>query len=145
MALEFRPLLAEHLRYIEAQPEQRMDQIGMLLPSYAAVLADNVALSAWSSGRCVAAAGVVVLIPSRLALAWALFSPDAWGHALAICRKMRTVLALIPEDRVELTVRAGFLEGMRFAECLGFECDTPTPLRKRGAHGEDELIYSRVR
>lgn len=143
--IEFKPLAPEHLKFIEAQPRQRMDQLGMLVPSYAAVIADNIALSAWSGLRCIAAGGVVVLIPNRLALAWCLLSGEARQHMVAISLKIAHVIDRLPEERIELTVADGFEDGHKWAKALGFVCETPIPLRKRGAHGEDEYIYARVR
>lgn len=145
MAVEFRPFHPEHLQYIHPQEIQRFQQLGMLQPEYMRVLASGLALSAWVDHRCIAAAGIVTTRPYRLALAWALISIHAGPHMLSITRKCRAVIADDPIPRVEMSVRADFEEGHRWARAVGMTLETPTPLRKRGANGEDEMIYARVR
>jgi hypothetical protein len=142
--LEYRPFRPEHLNYIQPQAVQRFQQLGMIEPAYAEFLAAGVSLSAWDGHRCVAAAGIAIIRPYRLALAWALLSRHAGPHMLSITRRCRQVIAQDRTPRIEMSVNADFEQGRRWALAVGMRLETPVPLRKHGANGEDEVIYARV-
>lgn len=144
MAVEFRRCLPGHLIYIHAQDVQKFELSIMVTPEYAEVATSHIALSAWDGNTCVGAAGLVPLYPHR-ALAWALLSASAGPHIGAIARKMRRVIADSPFPRIEMTVSVDFENGHRLAKAVGLELETPIPLRKHGAAGNDEMIYARVR
>ena len=144
MPVEFRRCLPGHLTYLHAQETQRLELAVMVTPEYAEVATSHVALSAWVGYTCIGAAGLVPVYPHR-ALAWALLSNQAGGHMGAIVRKMRRVIADSPFPRIEMTVSVDFENGHRLAKAVGLTLETPTPLRKHGATGNDELIYARVR
>lgn len=145
MALEFRPLIAQHLETICAQPEQQMDQVGMVMPGYASMLAGGHAMGAWAGPRIVAAAGIVPLWPGELAIAWCLLSRRAGRYMVPITRKCRAVLDAEHTTRIEMFVSAEFEAAHRWALALGFERETVTPLRKRGKGGVDQHVYARVK
>lgn len=93
-------------------------------------------------GEVVACAGLVRQWPTRH-IAWALLNREkAPAHILWISRAVRAHLAGV-KGRIEMTVRADFPQGQRWAELLGFKIETPR-LEKFGPEGEDHIGYVRI-
>lgn len=142
--LEYQPFKSGHLRYLAPQRTQRYDHAIMLNSEYAKIVDGNFGLSAWEGNTCVAAAGCVPIFGSR-AVAWAILSNDAAPYMLQIVRKVRHTMALLPYQRIEISVRADFEDGKRFARLIGMTLETPEPMRCHGANGEDEYMYAVVK
>lgn len=141
---EYRECRPGHLALIQAQDSQRLHQVVLISGEYADIACNGKAYSMWLNSRCLAAAGIVPLFSHR-AVAWALLSPAVGPYMLTVVRKMRSFLAHDPTPRIEMTVRHDFAQGHRFALALGMQLETPEPLRKYGASGEDEMLYARIR
>jgi len=105
---------------------------------------NSLALSCWIDDQCVGAGGLRPIWHGRAA-AWALLSRNAGPAMLAITRKLSFVLATMPANRIEMTVRANFLPGCRLAAFLGFRLETPVPMRFFFPDGEDAFLFARVR
>jgi hypothetical protein len=144
MNLEFRVCKPGHLAYIAVQEAQRVDQAVMLKTDYAEIACSHIALSAWVGNECVGAAGIVPLYPHR-AVAWALLSKNIGLALVPATRKIRRVLDADMTPRIEMTVAVDFKAGHTWARLVGMKLETPEPLRKHGARGEDEMLYARVR
>lgn len=140
----YRKCLVGHLEAIEVQDMQKYDQAVLLAPEYADMACRNEAFSMWYGNQCLGAAGVIPVFPHR-AMAWALLSRHIKPHMREATRKIRKFLAISPIPRIEMTVRADFEAGHRWARALGMKLETPEPLRMYGANGEDEVIYARVK
>lgn len=145
MTIEFRPLLPGHLGTIAAQPEQQLEQVSMIEPAYEALLVAGKAEGAWVGPRIVAAAGLAIMIPGELAIAWCLLSPRAGRYMASITKRCRRVLFDDPITRVEMWVNTDIQQGERWALALGFTRETVNPLRKRGKGGKDQHVFARVR
>lgn len=141
--IEFRPFKAEHLRYLTPQSEQRLSHAILVSSEYAREMETNFALSAWDGAKCVAAAGCVPIFGHR-AVAWALLSNDAADHMLAITRKVRSAITMLPYRRIEISVDVDFAHGHRFAKLIGMTRETE-PLKAYGARGNDEIMYAVVK
>src|SRR6266849_9820775 len=64
--------------------------------------------------------GVVPVWPGR-GLAWMAAMPAAGlRHWLGAARFIRSLLASLPQRRIEATIRANYPEGCRWAEAVGF-------------------------
>lgn len=144
MDLEYKPLNFEHIRYIEVNDAQKTEQTAMLI-SYGSYAAQCPGLEVWAGNRCLGAAGLIPVYPSRFLMAWALLSRHSGPHMVAITKMARRMLDAQRAERIEMTVSADFAVAQRWAELLGFERETATPLRKRNPSGGDEYIYARVR
>lgn len=144
IGVEFRVCHPEHLSYIQVQDEQRTDQAAMLRTDYAEIACSHIALSAWVGNTCVGAAGIVPIYSHR-AVAWALLSKNIGPALVPVTRKIRRVLDMDMTPRVEMTVAVDFKAGHIWARLIGMKLETPTPLRKHGVRGEDEMLYARVR
>lgn len=116
----------------------------MIEPGYEALLIAGKAEGAWVGPRIVAAAGLGILIPGELAIAWCLLSPRAGRYLASITQRCRHVLAENSIVRIEMTVNADIVHGERWAKALGFVRETVEPLRKRGKGGKDQHIFARV-
>ena len=86
-------------------------------------------------------AGLVPQWPGRH-IAWAYFARGTLRHLPWISERVMEKLAEV-KGRVELTVRADFRAGHRWAKRLGFEVETPR-LRAYGPEGEDHVGYVRI-
>lgn len=144
MELVFRPCKPEHLQYIRVQDVQKDDQAHMVNSDYAEIATSHIAISAWVGNECLGAAGIVPLFSHR-AVAWALISRDIGALMVPVTKKVRSVLAIDPTPRIEMTVPVSFKAGHVWARLLGMKLETPEPLRKFGVRGEDELMYARIR
>lgn len=144
MTVKFAPLRPGHLKYIDPQDAQRQEHIALCSDAFAKVLEEGTGLSAWVGNTCIGAAGIVPLYTHRY-MAWAMIGKNAGPHMLAIVRKMRTVLDTHPAPRIEMTVAADFAAGVRLANALGMVLETPRPMRKFGALGEDAYQFARIK
>ena len=89
----------------------------------------------------IACGGVVKMWNGRY-VAWMLLNMKSGRHMAMITREVQKKLAELP-GRVELTVRADFEKGQRWAKMLGFEVETPL-LKQYGHDGADHVGYVRI-
>jgi hypothetical protein len=130
------PFERAHLRAINAQKAQRDWELG----------ADGDPGQAWTAvvdGRPIACAGMLEVWTGR-AYVWALLGEDAGPHLLSITRAIRSALARSGFARIEMAVDAQFEAGQRWAEMLGFRCETPEPMRRFFPNGNDAYMYARI-
>ena len=92
-------------------------------------------------GDVVFCAGTVAQWPTRHTT-WALLGAQAPQHTLWVTREVRAGLDKV-KGRIELTVRADFTRGQKWAKVLGFRVETPL-LEKYGPEGEDHIGYVRI-
>lgn len=92
------------------------------------------------NGDVIACGGVVPQWAGR-SIGWAYLNDLSPRHMVAITRAAQELVARTP-GRIELTVRADFPPGQRWARMLGFEVETPL-LRRYGPEGEDHIGYVR--
>jgi hypothetical protein len=93
--------------------------------------------------RPICCAGVVEMWAGRGYL-WALLAQDAGPHMLRLTRAIRARLDGLGFKRLEMAVAAGFSASARWARLLGFECETPVPMRAYAPDGTDCYLYARV-
>jgi hypothetical protein len=87
--------------------------------------------------------GVVPVWPGR-GLAWFAAAPDPLlAHWLRAARFTRSLLASLPQRRIETTISANYPEGCRWAEALGF--DREGLMRGFGEDGKDFWLYARIK
>lgn len=92
-------------------------------------------------GRPIGCAGVVQHWPGRY-VSWAYLGLDTGPHMRWITRCALAGLERT-KGRIEMTVRADFPAGQRWAEMLGFQVETPR-LEAYGPEGEDHVGYVRI-
>jgi hypothetical protein len=122
-----------------------------LMTPQAAQFADVAAASpeaisgdAWTAvvdGLPVACGGLIEMWAGR-AYAWALLSPEAGPHLLAMTRAIRSRLARASFRRVEMAVDVNFEAGRRWALMLGFEQEAR--LRCFLPGGRDAWLFARI-
>jgi len=137
---EIIPFAPEHILQLDVQDAQRLTD-----EEQAQALAAPFGW-AWTglvNGVPVACAGLVEVWQGR-AYAWALLARTAGPWMAAITRAVRRALRATPFDRIEMAVEAGFAAGQRWAVMLGFELETPQPLRRYLPGGRDAYLYAMV-
>jgi hypothetical protein len=130
------PFVPEHLRQLDVQPAQ-LDWYEAAVPGME---------HAWTAvtDRPIACGGVIELWPQRGYL-WALLDRNVGPHMLALTRVIRSRLDGLGYRRLEMTVDASFSAAVRWARMLGFECETPVPMRAFTPAGHACYLFSRVR
>lgn len=135
--VEFEP---EHLDMLDIQEAQRIPEqdrrsfMGPYGDSWTVML----------DGHPIACGGFVKIWHERAA-AWSLLGKEAKDHLLFITRAVRRGMDTSGYRRVEISVQAGFDEGMHWARMLGFTLETPEPAKAYLPNGADAYLFSRVR
>lgn len=133
------PLERDHLKEISVQPAQAAEY------AHADALASPLGMG-WAAlvdGEPVACAGLVEVWEGR-AYAWAILSDNAGPYMLPLTREIRSKLDAAPFRRIEMAVDADFDAGARWAEMLGFRCETPAPMAAYLPNGRAAYLYARV-
>lgn len=139
------PFEAWHVKALSLAEDAETGYAELLDPNVHSPLESTQAWSVLSSeGDVVACGGTIRQWKGRY-VAWAYMTPQTGCCMLRLTRLVRDVLDEI-SGRVEITVRADFAAGRRWAELLGFEVENPPGvLRRYGPEGEDHISYVRVR
>lgn len=92
-----------------------------------------------ADGKVTICGGTFVLWPGRHQ-GWTYLNAHTGRHMLSTTRKVKELMKLAGPGRIEMTVRADFTKGHRWAKMIGFEVETPV-LRAFGPEGEDHVGY----
>lgn len=138
------PFEPVHLRSLVLQEAQAW-MSPMLKDDYGKYLKDaGPCFTAEVDNRILVCSGLVNIWENR-AQAWALMSADAGQHFVRIFRAIRSFLELQDTRRIEATVDADFEQGHRLMRMLGFQLETPEPMRAYLPDGRDCCLYGMVR
>ena len=102
------------------------------------------AANSWTAvvdGNQVACGGYLQQWPGRN-IAWAFLNPKSAPYMLTITRTAKTLMQSL-KGRIEMTTRADFEAGHRWAELLGFRIECPI-LEGYGPEGEAHTAYVRI-
>lgn len=139
------PFEAWHVEALSLAEDTEAGYSALLDPATHAPLEATQAWTVLSPGDDVVACGGTIRQWKGRYIAWAYMTPQTGRCMLRLTRLVREVLDEIV-GRVEITVRADFDAGRRWAELLGFEVENPPGiLRRYGPEGEDHISYVRVR
>lgn len=138
------PFAPEHLESLSLQPAQAGEAPPSLGDHGRALAAGGPAFTArGEDGRILGCAGFVEN-HAGYATAWAFVAADVGLAMRGITRAVRGVLDAAQYRRIDMTVRADFVIGIKWAErSLGFAREGL--LSAWGADGGDYFIYARVR
>lgn len=81
---------------------------------------------------------------SNRAIAWAIMTPKIGSDFIHVHKATLRFLNIIGYRRIEMTVADGFESGRRWAEMLGFKCETPEGMKGYGPEGSNHFLYARV-
>ena len=96
-------------------------------------------------GRIVACCGLIKLGPYR-GYCWALLAADIGAKGLLkVTKAAIRYLDLQQFPRIDAVVVAVFEQGQRWMKVLGFELETPLPMRNYLNDGRDAYMYARIR
>lgn len=141
--LTLHPLCVDDILAIEPQPEQSIWFASQMTPQMAAYLANGDGRTAKIQDKIIMCCGVIHM-HAGLAHAWTLLSADASPHMFGIVKAVRHLLNDVsPYRRLEMSIRAGFASGHKWAGLLGFEQEAV--MRCYGEDGEDHHLYARIR
>lgn len=135
------PFEAKHLSMMVPQPRQKLppDEHREALES-----PFGYAWTGFVDDRPVACAGVVELWRDR-GQAWALLDVTAGRHMMRITRAIRHQLDALPFRRIEMAVDVDFPEAIRWALLLGFNLETPQPMKAYTPDGRACYQFARIR
>lgn len=137
-------LRADHVAGLDLQPAQRGMAPALTLEYGQALVAQEGV--AWAAVDDVAGvlgcAGLVEVWRDR-AIAWALVTPAALHHWVAVHRLVRDVLRDAPWRRVEMHVDVDHDAAVRWAERLGFVREGR--MRAFTTDGRDCYLYARIK
>lgn len=140
MSFEVVPFDVSHIAAMTVQSAQRLTEFDH---PEALVSPFGKAWTGLVNGEPKACAGLVEIWQGR-AYAWALLAEDAGPHMRRITKTIRSHLDAAPYRRIEMAVDADFAAGQRWAQMLGFECETPVPMRAYLPNGRAAWLYARV-
>lgn len=139
--IEVEPLRRDHLDGFIPNPGQAID-----IPHEEMFdLFDKSDGDAWAfkhRGMVVGIGGLTPIWQGR-AMAWIVMDKDSGRGMIALTRFLPHFIDAHGFQRVEMWVAAGFDIGFRWAQLLGFELETPKPMRKYLADGGDAYLFSR--
>ncbi len=151
MAVEFikyEPWHAEQIK-AEGSPEPSIN-INLLPEKWAHNhTAESPALTGIVDGRIVGCSGLDLWWPG-MAEGWVVLVHDIIRYRMALRKLKKRMLLWMDEyqlDRIQAPLRADFPEGIRLAEFLGFESETPEdkPMRFFHYDGCDAYMYAIIR
>lgn len=96
-----------------------------------------------SSGDVLCFAGLIEQWEGR-ALAWAILSDECGDYMLSLTRAIGYYLRNCKYRRVEAYIDECFPQAHRWARLLGFECETPKPMRNFYPNGNSAFMYVRT-
>lgn len=130
------PFEPEHLEMLALKPEQSDERPEGINGSAISFLLDE---------KPVAIVGGFPIVPNVFQV-WALISEDVKKHPFAFHRSVRAMLAWVTAERglqrIQLSVKIGFMGGCRWAEALGFKNEGV--MRSYGPGGSDYYLYGRT-
>lgn len=139
---DFKPY---HARKIHLQDDQK-DMESLITIEHALSL--ETSGPAWTvlsdSGVVLACGGMATMWAGR-AIAWTLLSSNITPREfIAIDRFTRKKIEESGMRRIEMTVREGHENGIRWAKSLGFKLETPEPMRGFAPDGSAHYLFARV-
>lgn len=140
------PLTLAHARALVPQSAQddlpEAERLG-LIEAHAAA-GPSVAMV--GPGGVVLCVGGVAMDPAwpHRGVVWSLVSAHAGPYMTGLTRAVRDWLDQVPVKRFELYVDAQFPQGARWARLLGFELETPNPMRHFLPNGNGAYMFGRV-
>ena len=136
------PFRAHHYEWLR---EDNPTADGGMFVASAGILAQLETQYSWTGvadGVPIVCAGTIQQWPGRHT-AWAYLGKNTGPRMVWITKAVLANLAVV-KGRIEMTVRADFPVGQRWAKMLGFEVETPC-MKAYGPLGEDHVGFVRIR
>ena len=148
MTIVLVPLTEERARALVPQAAQsdtsEAERIAMILAQAEAGPTTAVVHAVTGEVLCLGGVLTEEAWPHR-GVAWSVLSASAGPHLLPITRALKTWLGDRGLARIELYVDAQFPQGSRWARLLGFNLETPLPMRRFLPNGNGAYMYGRTR
>lgn len=143
--LDIIPAHAGMALMFEAQPAQVLSGQDMTPEGLSRAIAAGPAFAAVKGTRILAIGGIADLPGwGSKGMIWGVLSAGIYANMTPIHRAVRRALTLAPQERIEAHILADHAEGCRWIEMLGFERETPAPMKKFW-QGRDCWLYAKVK
>ena len=140
--LEIIPFEPKHFSEISLQDEQAY-LAGWVTPAQAEELTNYTSLTAMSSGKVKAIAGIFPVWAGR-SLAWSYLSDMGPKVFLKVHHAIKRQLDIEDSKRIEMTVDCDMVTGHRWARLLGFKMEAEC-MTAYGPGGRDCSLYARIK
>lgn len=137
------PFAADHFRRMSLQPAQARF-VRLVTEEQLHVLEGPLSFTLLDDTTPLACTGAWQLWHNR-AYVWAFIAdkvtPAIFGEVHSFARAF---VGGLPFRRLEMAVDVGFENGHRWAKAMGFDLETPEPMRAFHADGRDAFLYARI-
>lgn len=137
-------MIEQHVRDLTPQSEQSFESITERVEFAMDYAAAGPAFAVIAPCGVIGLGGTAQVWPGR-GIAWSLVSESAGPYMVALTRVVRRVLDASGCKRLEMCVDAEHPAAARWAVLLGFELETPKPMRAFTPAGRAAYLYGRVR
>ena len=141
MKTEIRKATLEDYEYVKANAREANCNL------YPSGLSEY-AVTGWYDGRIFGAGGATIFWEG-VAEVWLIYTKETEKFPKEAFTALKTMLNKLIEDndlkRIQLTVRADYPIGIRFAEALGFHNETPNGMEKYQPDGTDSYLFAMTR
>lgn len=136
------PMIPAHLSKLIVHDYIGFIQDDLANPQYAEAICQNESYTLLNNGEVVGCYGATAVGTNRYHV-WALLSDSSGKCMLRLTRHIKKLMDDAKLPRLETNVRCDFTNGIRWAEMLGFICETPKGMKNFGDDGYDYYLYSR--
>lgn len=140
------PFKPEHLVGFEIQNGQPEMKAYLEMPDYGDTLLSVGGGYSLFDNNTILACGGLAHNSEHKALAWLLISKNfKTEHMTFLAKNIKNGLNQSTYSRIEAIIRKGFPQAYRFAELLGFKCETPNGMSNWFSSGETAYLFSRIK
>lgn len=142
--ITFVPYIPVHLDGFEVQDGQKEMEKYLALENYANDLVySGDVYSCIKDGKVLAIGGIAEQVENR-ALVWSIISKHLHGFDfVSFTRKCKNICDNAKYKRLEIIVKESFVPGHRWAEMLGFKCETPNGMINWFDNSEKAYLYAK--
>lgn len=137
------PFEIEHLHRLKLQPNQHDALLRMSDMEEAYLAASEFAFTGLDGEEVVACAGIVKMWEGR-GHAWALLSGNIGNRFVRVHRAVKRAVEVSGYHRVEMVVDSDFPAAIKWAEKLGFRCETPDGMPGYYNDGRLYKLFARI-
>jgi len=130
-----------HLKYLKLSKQQQDSLTLLSRETYIEALIEGESYTININNEVIACVGIYPYT-DNIGKMWALLSENSGKHMLALTRLVKGYCVKSPYARLETTVRTDYELGHRWAELLGFVCETPDGMRNYSPDLQTYSLYS---
>lgn len=136
------PFLPAHLDGLDLIEEMSLMKPYLENREYADFVDNDRSFTVLVEGSPIACGGIVKVDANKWT-AWALMGKETSSYMIGITRAVKSFFSENNKPRIEIHVQDKFKEAHKWAELLGFKCETPNGMDNWGLNNEKYFLYSR--